>query len=214
MKLLVIIVSHDMDIKYLDNIRIFDEYFREEGRTVDYAAISSTDDFSIYESVIPLKYKMINPLKQVSKLFDFITTYRDTLDYDWYIKIRPDVKLLEPIDFSIPLRDAINARARLYRGPKRVKYGMPVGGEGGWSSIRDGHYSEQETLVILDDHIVIFHNDVVNRDVFQSMNLDRYRHDETLQSNIWRSRGMTLNVMGINAKFCKYGDSTSGDLNM
>lgn len=216
MKVLVILCSHDMDPKYSDNIRILNELLQQEGRTVEYAGVSSSDDFSNYESIITFKYKMVNPKKQISKLFDFVTTHREHLDYEWYIKFRPEVTLLAPIDFTTLVDTAINARVRQYVGPKRVKYGASVGGEGGWSYIRDCHnYSDIEREVILDDHIVLIHNKLIKAGALQSVSsIDSMRNDEWLQTNIWRSKGFSLNVVGIHAKFCKYGDSISGDVNM
>ena len=109
----------------------------ENVECVDFCGISSYDDFSAYESVITFKYKIINPVRGMSKICDFITKYKDQLDYDWFVKSRPENKLLEPIQFGLLLDNAINARARVYRGPKKIKYGCSVNGEGQWKDVGD-----------------------------------------------------------------------------
>ena len=122
MKILVIICSNEMNVNNIDNIKIINEYLKKNN-IVEYCGISNNDDFSNYESVISFKYKMINHKFQLSKICDFITDYKTELQYDWYMKIRPDIKLLENINFNMLCENSINARARVYYGPKQIKYG-------------------------------------------------------------------------------------------
>jgi hypothetical protein len=77
MKLLIIICSNELDIKWCDNIKILDDYIKEnKDIQVDYCGISSNNDFHNYESIIKFKFKIINSNKQLTKICDFITDYK------------------------------------------------------------------------------------------------------------------------------------------
>ena len=115
MKLLVIIISHDFSKKWRNNIAVLHNYMQQITPNVYYAGISSTNEFYNYEDIISFQYKIINQKRQFSKICDFITEYKNELDYDWYIKIRPEVFLFENIPFHQLSNQAINARARVYK---------------------------------------------------------------------------------------------------
>lgn len=207
MKVLVILISHEMHPSHSPYVEILANYMKEH--TVDYCGISNSDDFHNYESIIPFKYKIINTKRQLSKVCDFITDYKSELDYDWYVKFRPDMKLLDPINFDMLSTTAVNARARQYIGPKLIKYGKSFND---FITISNGgYYSIIETLIILDDMIYIFHNNVIKRGGFESFPYTGIQEAETFQSNLWRSRNIELNVVGINALNTKYG-YVSGDI--
>ena len=246
MKILVIICSHEMNIINRSNIKILNDFFNKNiNMSVDYCGISNYSDFDAFEDIISFKYKVINTKNQISKICDFVTSitshlsYSESLDdvesqtelrretleskteeFDWYIKIRPEIKLLEPINFEVLSKNAINARAREYIGPKRIKYGMSVNGEGIWKNIPNSQsYNLVEKQILLDDQIFIFHNNVVKKGAFNpidSLILDSKWHgnkaDESSQTNIWIKRNIDLNVIGINLEFTKV-NCFSGDLN-
>jgi hypothetical protein len=93
-----------MNIRHTENIRILNKWLhlnRSDPVTIDYCGISNTNDFHNYADIITFKYQVVNTKRQFSKLCDFITEYKQELDYDWYIKFRPDMKLLDPIDMDI-----------------------------------------------------------------------------------------------------------------
>ncbi len=121
MRILVIISSNEfLQCKELrENIIILRNYMKDLPYRVDYAGISSKDDFENYEDIIEFKFKMINPKKQLSKMCDFIKENRGQLNYDWYIKIRPEIMLMEQIPFDTLMSNSINARARHTRVLKR-----------------------------------------------------------------------------------------------
>jgi hypothetical protein len=210
MKILVIFVSNKMDSKDIDNIKILKEFLIDY--EVDYCAISSTNDFDIYEQVIDLKYKIVNTKKQLSKITDFITDTKDDLNYDWFIKIRPDNKLLEKIDFSTLKQDSINARARVYAGPRMLKYGMTVNGKGYFAHIRDCSIQSSESKVILDDTLFIFGQGAIRKGAFDKI-LEGKREDEWFQTAIFNNRKIPLNVIGIFVLNTKH-NIESGHLNM
>lgn len=213
MKLLVMICSHEMDPEYSENIAILHNYLMQTpDLNVEYCGISGRDDFSNYESHINFKYKVITQKQQFTKICDFISDNRTHLDYDWYMKIRPDVKLLEPIDFTALSDLAINARARQYRGPKKLMYAMSINGEGIWNNIGDCFYDQEERHIILDDMIFIFHNNVINMGAFDKMDIYE-REVEWTQTKIWNMRNIRLNVCRIKLVNTKY-NVQSGHLNM
>ena len=209
MRILIILSSHEMDSKSIPNIVILNDYMKQLGHTFDYAGISSTDDFINYEHIIQFKYKMINPKHQFSKICDFISTH--DLNYDWYVKIRPDVKLLDTLHFNTYSETAINARARMYIGPKKIKYGASIGGEGGYKDIDGIIYSPEEELVILDDMVYIFHNNVIINEAFAIFQTNE-RENEDFHTKVWKSRDIELNVIGINMDFTRYSTGMSGDI--
>ena len=180
---------------------------------VEYCGISNQDDFHNYESLISFKYKIINTKRQFTKVSDFITDYEMNLDYDWYVKIRPDIKLLENINFDIMSKNAVNARARVYNGPSKIKYGMSVNGEGGWKNVGDCHYSEKEHNIILDDQIFIFHRNVIHLKAFNKIQEETPGYDEWKQAAIFNSRNIPMNVVGIYLEITKY-NAFSGNINI
>ena len=211
MKLLVIIAAHS----HTDgtNIKILNEYLiNNSNNQVDYCCISSFNDFNVYDNIISLKYKIINPNLQLSKVCDFITDNKDNLDYDWYIKIRPDIKLLEPINFEVLAKNVINARIRSYTGPKKIKYGNSLNGPGYWRTYNDCFYDESEKNIVLDDVIYIFDNNVVKSGGFDKIVSSKIEN-ETIHTDLWQSRNIGLNPIGINLCNMKY-NGCSGDVNL
>ena len=222
MRILVILCSQDFNKNYLTELKQFDIFIRRNNDIVDYCGISNQDDFDNYNTYIQFKYKIINPKRQFSKICDFITQYKDELNYDWYIKSRPEILLLEPINFDILSNNAINSRTRAYKGPKKIKYGMSVNGEGIFKNIGDCHYMLNESEVILDDMIYIFHHNIINLNAFDIITHNNpktieYEHsyveNEWGHTFTWLKRNINLNIIGINLINTKY-NIYSGDVNM
>ena len=213
MKLLIIISSHKFDKAWINNIIILNNYIKMNANIeVDYSAISNQDDFHNYESIISFKYKTINTKYQFSKICDFITDNKSELNYDWYMKFRPDLKLLENINFDLLCENAINARSRVYFGPKKIKYGMSI-------NLREFHYDDNEHNVIVDDQLYIFHKNVVEKGAFDKIEAGSIRgwwgtiENEWVHSIVFESRNIPINIIGINLEFTR-DNSFSADLNM
>ena len=205
MKILVIIVSHEFSLQYKQNISILNNFMHQITNEVDYVGISCLDDFHHYTDIISFQHTIINPKKQFSKICEFITDYKETLNYDWYIKIRPDVLLFDNIPFHQLSINSINARARTYYGPRHILYGCSIGGKGCHSNINDCYYDTYEHKIVLDDHIFIFHKNVIDNGAFDIFtNEDNLPENETLHSKIWNDRNVPLNVIGINMVLTKY----------
>lgn len=168
MKILIIITGNwglDKSLKF--NIDTLNNYMLESNNIIEYAGISCYDDFDNYKDIVNFKYKEIINAKILSRLLYFINKYKDTLDYDWYVRFRPEVRLFETINFNTLCINSINARARVYHGPKKIKYGSPVGGTGKWINEKESSYKENNETIILDDILIIFHNNIINKYNFE-----------------------------------------------
>ncbi len=202
--ILIILSSHEMNSAFIPQIRELANYIEHLSKTytVDIAAISSNDDFNNYAEYLDFKYTYINSKKQLSKICDFISKYKHELQYDWYIKIRPEITILDfnTIDFNILDKNAIHARARVYKGPINEKYTCSVGGEGIYSHIKECVYSELAEYTELDDNIYVFNKNIIEKNAFSTLDesANEKRQDEWFHSSTWSSRGVTLNVIGIN----------------
>jgi hypothetical protein len=216
MRILVIISSYEMYSEFIEHIYVLNHYMKQlVGATVDYAGISSKDDFANYESILQFKYKVISSKKQLSKMCDFIS--ETPLDYDWYVKFRPEIMLIEQIPFEKFSQTAINARARLYIGPKIINNGLSVGGPGVWNKISHSFYDAEEKCVVLDDQLYIFHQNIINSGGFRVKPYNNEKEDEYLHSKYWISKGIPLNVVGIDLifKYANCGDlQRSGPVNL
>jgi len=213
MKLLIIISGLYLGEEHKNNIQILDNYMKQTGIDFEYCGISSQDDFHIFEDIIKFKYKNINTQLQLSKICDFITYYKKTLDYDWYIKIRPDIKLLGNIPFDMLSENAINARMRAYLGPKKIKYGNSVNGEGIFKSINNSDYVDTEVSTIMDDMLYIFHKNIIKKGAFETLPHIDSKQDEWFHSTIFNNRNIKMNIIGINMCNTRLG-VYSGDTNM
>jgi hypothetical protein len=185
-----------MAINLKRNIIRLDFLLRSEGHEVDYAGISSVDDFANYEDIIKFKYKEIDTKYQLTKVCNFIQKY--SLDYDWFIRFRTEMYLLNPIDFKNLCVMSINARARKYIGPKSIKYGMSIDLPSG--------FSESETFVEVDDQIYIFHKNVIDKGGFSGIELYDNKitiENETVHTEFWNLRGISFNIVPINALFMR-----------
>ena len=213
MRLLIILSSNKFYEKWSDNIKCLNDYMKNNGIEYDYCGISGENDFDIYETIIHFKYKIINTKKQLSKICDFITEYKSELDYDWYMKIRPEIKLLDNIDFHTLSDNAINARARVYNGPRKIEYGISVNGEGCWKNVGDCHYADNEHNIVIDDMLYIFHNNIIQNNAFEIIPTSDNNEHEWAHTNLFNERKIRLNVIGINLCMTKYG-CFSGNINM
>jgi len=228
-KVLFILTSRSCHDEYLHILRRFADYVKRLSATydIDVAFISGEDDFSTYESILPFKYKRVNPEKQLDKLCTFLSECPER--YDWYVKTRPDLDLLQDIPFSSLPKDSINARARVYTGPAKLEDAASIGGEGFWKHITgEIHYSPELTVQVLDDIVYIFHKDVLDQGAFSPLTEEEraYRfplsvappaqgvQDEWFHTNLWNHRKIKMNVIGLKCRFMKKGDyAHSGHIN-
>jgi hypothetical protein len=131
------------------------------------------------------------------------------------MKIRPEMKLLDNIAFDMLSENAINARARVYNGPKKIKYGMSINGEGCWKDVGDCNYADTEHNIILDDMFYIFHKNIVENNGFEKINTLTEKQNEWDHTRIFKERKIQLNVIGINLCIIRNDTYTfSGNINM
>jgi hypothetical protein len=229
MKILVIITTGGNLEEYIDSIITFRDFMSRNysNCVIDYACISSSYNFSPLEGVLSLKYREVNPARQLSKVCDFITKYKEELVYDWFIKTRPEIHLNRVVDLSDLLFNSIHARAREYKGPKQILFGSSVGGSGFNRNHKKGEYNDIEESIVLDDQFYIFHRTVVELGAFLPFEPDdvpgwyiannivcKWEH-EWFHSNCWKSRNIQMNVIGIDIVFERAcgAYTSSGNLN-
>ena len=215
-----------MDTRYLVNIHILNHYIKELSKryVVDVACISGRDDFEPFEEILPFKYKVISPKKQLDKICDFVSEC--TEQYDWYVKIRAEVQLLEQLDFDSFCPDSINTRTRVYNGPLSVKHGSAVGGKGYLEYVHATHYSPELKEIVVDEMIYIFSRRLVEKGKFLPItDEERGRKDwyftslwnqhEWFHTAVWKSRQIPFNIVSINVDFTHSGrHAFPGDVNL
>lgn len=221
-KILFIIVTGEIWENSFDNIRKLNEHlkiYKNKGHIVDVALlVRDKKDMNRYDDIINIKYKYYNQKKQLSKLCDFIS---DTvLDYNWYVKMRTEIEFLSEINFDTLCKNSINARARKYNGPlcleeTKIKYGASIGGKGTFgnknqfnSEKGDGSikYTKNESLLILDDIVYIFHENIINQGGFNKLTVQGHEN-EWFHTSIWKQRNIKLKVIGIKCLFTYFKKS-------
>ena len=168
--ILIILSTNEMYPEFKPQTATLRKYIEHLSKTytVDLAGISSKDDFSNYADTLDFKYKYINTKPQLSKICDFISENRSTLNYDWYFRTRPEEELLDfdSINFNNLPTDAISARAREYVGPYREKFSCSVGGEGTLKNIKACVYKAVLEKLVLDSNDYVFHRTVIENGGF------------------------------------------------
>ena len=217
---LVIISSHVFNIEECNNIKILNDYLLSiPNIKIDYCGITNDDEyFKIFEDIITFKYKIVNTKLQLGKICDFINDYKTTFDYNYFIKIRPDIKLLEQIPFNNIDVNSICSRARIYKGPEKIKYGLSVNSVGPYEYIDKNTYMELIDFnkeIVMDDQFYIFTNKVINMGAFNKLPIEYeniIRQDEWVHTKLFNERNIPLKIIGLNVIFTK-NDSYSGDIN-
>jgi len=203
------IVSDKLDPEFKGHIQILKETMKT--LNPDYACITSVES-SEYDSIIDFKYKVVNPKKQLSKVCDFLST----TEYNWYMKIRPEVKLLQGIDFIFNcIPEAMNARARNYSGPRSIPFGGSVGGEGIWDYLKTCYSKSDSERIELDDHLFIFDSSVAKKLV--PFEYTGVIENEGTHTRYFQSKEIPLNVIGIDLLFVydrNRGNARSGHINL
>lgn len=231
MRILCIITTGGNLDEYLKNIMFFRDTMKKyyPNDLIDYACISSSDNFTNLNNLLNLKYKEIDSKKQLSKVCNFITKFKDKLDYDWFIKLRPEVQIFSRIDFEYLPKNTISARVREYLGPKKIMYGNSTSGPGWNQSINDCKFSNKEENIVLDDQLYVFDKQVINSNAFKtfdSENILKYARIingkeapwgecEWVHTNLWKERKINLNLIGIQLKlqYSNGGYMSSGNVN-
>lgn len=165
-KILLIILSNEMNNKYKNNIQSFNEKIINNFDNIDVCLSSSYDDFDNYDSIINVKYKIKCKDRQFSKMVEIFKYLNNSnISYDWYIKVRPDLLLLDNIDMRLLHKcdkNSVNSRIRFYVGPEiNVKYGTSHTTNDCWS--KSWIYNDLLLTIVPDDQIYIVHNNIANK---------------------------------------------------
>jgi len=208
LKLLILIISNKMNIEFKPYIlKLKENLINMPYIDCEIACISSNDDTSNYEDVLGnIKYKVINNKLSLDKICDFISNCNEV--YDWYIKIRPEIELIEQLSIdkiNLLCKKSINARVRSYIGNKKILYGCSLGGKNEHHKNTDIIYDINNEIITLDDAIYIFHYNIIKNGGFmpiieRSPEIEHYQN-ETTHTYIWQKRNIQLNPCGINVIF-------------
>jgi len=241
-KVLVIISHAEHNNNYVRNVinnKI--KFEKQYGKNVDFACISCSNDFDVYEKYIHFKYKFTSEKMQLEKLCNFLSDNHDVVKkYDWFIRLRADTFINDIPHVKYLPKCHISGRAREYLGPKHILNGSSVNGPGPHQNIKACFFREQEEWLVLDDHLIMFDQNIVNSDVFNKYKEDEVTHDtysacyldttgnrtepitakyehEWFMYKFLKNRGVLFNVVGIDMQILgRKGGSgmKSGHINM
>lgn len=212
MRILIILSAYKFDIKFNKTINIINQklinILKKENNNVDICLVSSHNDHNNYENIVgEIKYKVLSDKKQLGKILD-IFKINEIKEYDWYIKIRPDIELHENINTKKILscdKNKFNSRVRWYIGDHiNIKYGTSytfnINDCWGESWI----YNKDINYIVPDDQIYIFHKNITNIFKININNLSNkfyniYRYNHNNPSNFkWNMIYTNLKNLLIN----------------
>ena len=134
-KILIIFVSRDIPSSQNKNLLTIKnnliDTLKNDNTIVDLCSVLSNPNIDISSKSIlgDFKYEFINPEPPLRKLCSIFNTIKYD-EYDWYIRIRPDINLLEKIThekLESLSKEKINTRCRGYEGPHiNLPYGCSI----------------------------------------------------------------------------------------
>ena len=214
MKVLVIFITYEIQNSMIRHIRHSKSYFESQKKkngweSLDFALVYTKDSpfLNKVRKTLSLKYLLKSNQRQLGKICEFIT--KDKLNYDWFIKTRPDIEHLQDIEFEELSNTCINSRVRTYVGPESVRYGHSVGGKGFFKKYRHkARYSEKLESLLPDDQFYIFSKNIVDRGIFKRLksNTSGVKQDEKFHRSIWEKRGASFKIIGIKLRLYKKGN--------
>lgn len=217
---------------------------------VDIAFVTSEPlCYDYYNILGKITHKLISDEPQYSKVCNLLDKIGYN-NYDWYIKLRPEIGILERIDLDkleSYSKKSINSRARHYMGPKiNIKYGVSISnveflkaqnGDKKLDNWNTNDFKYNHTKICApDDQIYIFHKNIAQKafrkidlksllngnlldntefdsiEMYKVLIREAYRQCENFHRFIWMSRGIDINIIGLNVIF--KGWIYSGDLNI
>ena len=206
MKVLYIFISKNFDKKFFVlNRKLYKD------ASIDKAFVYSGFIDPKYTAV-KAKYVFKSPYFQLGKLVDFLKKVKLEEDYDWFVKTRPEIKLVTSPDFSsLDMEEiSINARARGYIGnPIHVPKGCSVGGYWYKCYEDDIRFDKTKNITILDDQIYIFNDKV--RHILKNAKDDKLFYTENVCQNEWyhsyffKQNNIKLNIIGLDVAFYRKG---------
>ena len=186
-KILVIFISRDIkdsDNNLLTIKKNLIDSLKNDNTIVDLCSVLSQQEINntSYKNILGnFKYEFINNEPQLRKLCSIFNTINYD-DYDWYIKVRPEINLLETIThekletFS---KEKVNTRCRGYYGPHiNLPYGCSI------QNIRTAphnvkeyynykKYNDKYTIINPDDQMFFFHKNIAAK-AFAPFSFEKY----------------------------------------
>ena len=225
MKILIIFVNDNLSGRnknkedFLESVNCIKKHISDVNKenTIEIASLYSEEteendqNMLIIENTLKqkIKYRYVCKLKQFSKMMYFLNELNER--YDWYIKTRCDLQILEPLN-TIKLnsfkKDCRNARVRSYIGPKldkKIEYGCSIGGNRHMKRLKKTSllYNENKKKIMLDDMIYFFHDNVRDK-LFKFQQLEDKREDEGFHSYYWKTvNKVELNIISLYVCFKK-----------
>lgn len=176
-KILIIIVSRDINNTHRHALLTIKnnliDSLKNDDNIVDLCSVLSETNYDMsYKSILGnFKYEFIctDPqLRKVCYIFEKIKYD----DYDWYIKVRPEIYLLEKItnkNFEFFSKEKINSRCRCYEGEKiNLSNGLSIPYSSKWIN-----YNSKFTIINPDDQMYFFHKNIAGL-AFAPLSLDSY----------------------------------------
>lgn len=187
MRILLIISSHEMSKEFkkyikIIKIKLINNFIKEEVE-IDICLINSNkeDELNNYDDILKnIKYKFNSKnSKQYEKIVNVINIINVNL-YDWFIKIRPDLELLEDINLDkikICDKNKINSRVRWYIGEHtNVKNGTSLKIDEDCCWTNSYIYDNNINYIVPDDQIYFFHKTIAKK-AFNILNIDDINED-------------------------------------
>lgn len=199
MKILIMIISHNIDRDNLKNI--YDKIInplKEDDIEIHLSTCISGDRNVILDKV---DYNFKHSGHQLSKVC-YIVNHLEK-DYDYYIKIRPEITLFTTIDkkFLMNLsKNQINSRCRSYEGPSiNLKHGFSCQKSCVRSS--DLIYNKTNTIICPDDQLYIFHKNIIDAfDIITENTYLDYCQNIKKEKNIGWINGCWMKIIGKKIK--------------
>jgi hypothetical protein len=225
MKILLMIISHNISNNNLDNIyKNIINPLNMDNVDVDIATCTS-GIHNIISNDVRVRYNYKFDGTQLTKVCYVVNKFDD--EYEYYIKIRPEIILNTIINKSFLInlsKSKINSRCRQYSGPSiDLKHGMSCQTR----CIRKGDIQlNDKTIICPDDQMYIFHKSI--KEAFSPITNDTYLNyckkindkreywvDEWMLHEtywegiyereghhkfIWYSRGFDVNPIGLDIR--------------
>ena len=221
MKVLIILISKIFEINHLKYCKTtYEKMFLpliNDGVFVDIAIIYSEKDINsekLYEKLFGnVKYKYLSPNLQFNKMCDFLNQLNER--YDWYIKSRPEIEMLENFDLQKLeqcFSNSINSRFyKLNLKNSNIDRKSIINNTYNLIELYNDILNNKIELYI-DDQIYIFDDKVrdiafkkINNEELYNLNLNnRKREDEVFHTLMFINRNVKLQTINIKANMLKY----------
>jgi len=189
---------------------------KQQNCIVNIAFVTSEQLYYDYENILgDITHTLISDEPQYSKVCNLLDIIGYN-NYDWYIKLRPEIGMLETINLdklNSYSKTAINSRIRHYIGPKiNIKYGVSISneeilkaqnGDKNLDNCKTNDFKLNDTIIQSpDDQIYIFHKNIAQQ-AFQKLNLNSLLNGNLLDNTVYDSIEMYRILIGEAYRQCE-----------